>query len=408
MKLMLFAALLCIASLSFCLQVSPYGPQADALTYANFQDTPLSIGGIQEQQYGIFIDNGNAWDFYQSLANGLPVKGIIKLNDTTMLVAMGANSYSDGVYNFNLDTHVWSINYWFMSPNFLSFNPNNSTYYVGERDGLYKSVNGTNWSRVTSIGINRCSSIAFFGTNIVTNNSSFVKYSTDNGQSWQTANTSNLRGFYYTSSGTLYAIMDVESDSDGLWRSDDNGATWNCVYFTSHLNCIGPDYGNQLLLGWSEANGDGAYVALIDQQYQLTNLQHENLDSGVRQQDIFPLVNTPSFFVLNAEGCFFVTSFLPVENDDESFPVKPELSISAYPNPFYSQTTIRFNPNHKQDSLNAEIYNLKGQFIRSLAGSSPFVWDGRDEAGRIVGSGVYLLKVSDGRQTITHKILKIK
>lgn len=409
MKKMLTAMLLLAAISALCLEVTPFGPQADTLFYTDYQETPLAVGGILNQQYGVFLDNGTTWDFYPFWANGLPFTGMKKLNESTLLVAMGGyNSFSDGVYNFDLLTHLWSENEWFMSPNFLKYNPSNSTYYVGERDGLFKSTDGINWSRINAVGMSRCSSLAFFGNNIVTNNGSLVKYSTDNGQSWQTASASNLKGFYYSSSGVLYALMDDGSDSDGLWRSLDNGASWDCMLFTSHLNCIGPDYGNHLVLGWSETSEEGAYVALVNQQYQITNLQHDNLDSGVRQQDIFPLVNTPSFFVINAEGCFFVTDFLPVNNEDETIPVMLPLSVSVYPNPFHAQTSISIDNWIKHEALKAEIYNLKGQLIRSLAEVSPLIWDGRDFSGRNAGSGIYLLKVSQGRETAYHKLLKMK
>jgi len=325
---------------SYCFEVSPFGPTADELVYANFEQAPISFGGSVNGYNGLFISEGDTWYHYPFWSQGLPITSIWNLNDSTIMVAMGAGTWSDGVYNFDLNTHVWTVNEWFMFPNFIKYNPGNNLYYVGERDGLFKSSDAIDWFRITSLGIEECNSLADFGANLITNNGSFVKYSTDNGQTWQTADTSNLRGFRFTSSGVLYAIMDVESDSDGLWRSDDYGATWDNVLYTSNLNCIGPDFGDYLILGWNLPNENGNYVAVMNAQYQLTQLTHDSLDSGVKQMEIFPLINTPSFYVINSEGFFYLTGFLPVSNDDANIPSVSDIRIQAYPNPFNLETSI--------------------------------------------------------------------
>lgn len=84
-----------------------------------------------------------------------------------------------------------------------------------------------------------------------------------------------------------------------------------------------------------------------------------------------------------------------------------------YPNPFNPSTTIRYQiPN--QSNVNLDIYNLQGQKIRTLvakeqkAGYYNVVWDGRNEAGQTVSSGVYLYRVQAGSFVASHKMLMIK
>jgi hypothetical protein len=73
-----------------------------------------------------------------------------------------------------------------------------------------------------------------------------------------------------------------------------------------------------------------------------------------------------------------------------------------YPNPFNPETEICFQlPNEIQVSL--AIYNLLGQKIRTLINKSMVTgihsikWNGRDEFGNTVASGVYLYALQAGK-----------
>jgi agmatine/peptidylarginine deiminase len=68
--------------------------------------------------------------------------------------------------------------------------------------------------------------------------------------------------------------------------------------------------------------------------------------------------------------------------------------LGNYPNPFNPTTTIRFTLAN-QSQVNLSIYNLRGQKVRSLineqrtAGFHQVIWDGTDDNGLNVSSGVY-------------------
>lgn len=84
-----------------------------------------------------------------------------------------------------------------------------------------------------------------------------------------------------------------------------------------------------------------------------------------------------------------------------------------YPNPFNPTTTIRFDL-PASAKVNLEIYNLKGQRVRTLLteslakGSHAIVWNGNDDNGRPVSSGVYLYRLSNGTMTQTRKMMLMK
>jgi len=82
-----------------------------------------------------------------------------------------------------------------------------------------------------------------------------------------------------------------------------------------------------------------------------------------------------------------------------------------YPNPFNPTTTIRFSV-RPGDTATLEVYNVRGQRVCGWSGFGPgehaVAWNGRDDGGRAVGSGVYFCRLSSGGNTQTHKMLLLK
>ncbi len=85
-----------------------------------------------------------------------------------------------------------------------------------------------------------------------------------------------------------------------------------------------------------------------------------------------------------------------------------------YPNPFNSGTVIRFAL-PKADDVELVVYNLAGQRVMNLAqgprnaGSYTLRWDGRDDAGRELASGMYLYRLQAGEQLVeTRKMVLLR
>ena len=104
-----------------------------------------------------------------------------------------------------------------------------------------------------------------------------------------------------------------------------------------------------------------------------------------------------------------------VKNDEINY--KDTLEIKVYPNPFNSQTKILVNvpPGTKTDDLSMSIFNILGQEIRTYNFSEysnqnnfQLIWDGRDNSGQNVSSGIYLFvaKTSKFRQAVKLLLLK--
>jgi hypothetical protein len=83
------------------------------------------------------------------------------------------------------------------------------------------------------------------------------------------------------------------------------------------------------------------------------------------------------------------------------------------PNPFNPSTTIAFELPAGQD-VRLAIYGLDGRRVRSLlqtalpAGRHATRWDGRDDRGRTVASGMYLYRLEAGPWSASGKLELVK
>ena len=84
-----------------------------------------------------------------------------------------------------------------------------------------------------------------------------------------------------------------------------------------------------------------------------------------------------------------------------------------HPNPFNPSTTIRFQA-PTNGEVRVRIYNVRGELVRELldgpveAGPHQVLWNGTDERGASVASGVYVYEVSGFGQRVTKKMALVK
>jgi hypothetical protein len=86
---------------------------------------------------------------------------------------------------------------------------------------------------------------------------------------------------------------------------------------------------------------------------------------------------------------------------------------SIYPNPFNPSATIMYEL-EQPANLNIEIYNNRGQMVRSFAmgqkeqGRYKLLWDGTDNSGSACGTGIYFIKMQAGKETFVKKAALVK
>ena len=145
-----------------------------------------------------------------------------------------------------------------------------------------------------------------------------------------------------------------------------------------------------------------------------------------------PAVPIASAPVQGVEGSYVDNSVAPgktysyellvrtTDGDEFRSPVATVLSAALglvlhqnVPNPFNPLTTIRYDlPANARVRLS--IIDVAGKRVRTLvdeqqtAGSRSTIWNGRDDAGRAVASGVYFYVLDAGKDRLTRKLVLLK
>ena len=109
-------------------------------------------------------------------------------------------------------------------------------------------------------------------------------------------------------------------------------------------------------------------------------------------------VSSPPFYVRRETGV------------DEKLSLIPDISgLWVYPNPFSKQLNIGYqSPNGSRMRL--RIYDIAGRIVRRYGQMSPVVitWDGTDDDGQELPSGIYFVQLRMRDKVITRKVLRLR
>ena len=213
--------------------------------------------------------------------------------------------------------------------------------------------------------------------------------------------------------------------------------------FTAHRSPLGlvfdvsnsagkPYTGDGFVLSWTEGdpNGDNVNGPFMDASQDLLHLSLEKkgnnyqaqvtrvVDGFINPIDAAMIKN--KIYVIEwggSRGLWEIT--LPEANTDtgvkgteRATPNKFRLAQN-YPNPFNGQTHIKLTLEAGNET-SLQIFSVAGQLVRTLAdqyigeGSHTFVWDGRNDNGRLVASGNYHYQVTIGRLVKTRQLTLLK
>ncbi|MCP4570977.1 MAG: T9SS type A sorting domain-containing protein [bacterium] len=113
---------------------------------------------------------------------------------------------------------------------------------------------------------------------------------------------------------------------------------------------------------------------------------------------------------------FYVDNLCVMQWDPSAVPMVADGGVVLepnYPNPFNPSTTVRFNL-ARDGATRLVVFDLAGRRVATLldehrtAGEHEATWTGRNDLGRQVGAGMYLLRLESGGGTATRKITMVK
>jgi len=147
----------------------------------------------------------------------------------------------------------------------------------------------------------------------------------------------------------------------------------------------------------------------------------ENAVCGQRFNEEYKtyILGFPLYYMNQTEAEEFVQAVLEDFGEESSID-DCELGVMNhklfnYPNPFNPSTTISFEIDYdQQEQIELIIYNLKGQKVKQIEisnvelGLNEVVWNGDDELGKPVSSGIYFYKLISGDIQISRKMLLLK
>jgi hypothetical protein len=179
----------------------------------------------------------------------------------------------------------------------------------------------------------------------------------------------------------------------------------------------------QVIIGLiSMVTGDRPDLAVGDGPVALL---HFNLDPGVDKVEITPIeLENPNhsltyYYNDYSSGRPVVTAVHPEVETGQVFYANPSSIPTAYalrqnsPNPFNPRTAIMFDMPNAGD-VKISVFNVLGQNVTDLvdghmeAGTHEVVWNGKDNDGATVASGIYFYRIDTNQFSDTKKMMLLK
>jgi len=186
------------------------------------------------------------------------------------------------------------------------------------------------------------------------------------------------------------------------FHSDDNGA-WASGWAVDDV-VLGDGGALRELLGYNLYRNEDTNP-INDNPIQGTTYFDEDVPVGTYRYDLTAVYTSGESDAIIWEGG-------PVSADDPNVIVRTALGTN-FPNPFNPVTTISFAL-VQTEKVNIDIYNVKGEKVKTLVndemdyGTHAVTWNGKDNSGKNVSTGVYFYKMRAGRYTSTKKMILMK
>ncbi|MCF8309619.1 MAG: T9SS type A sorting domain-containing protein [Bacteroidales bacterium] len=344
-------------------------------------------------------DGGNSWDTVYNHFNSI----VFHPNPDTMYATLGLGSYSDGVYKSGNGGDSWSISGWMFraSSVMVPSYPDGSVIAGSKGEGVYESSDyGNTWTQMNDSLTNK-NVLALEHINpgapdsgqiYLAGTKGGIFYYPDTGEYWHKANPATdlppVPAFSSDSTGdNLWAAIDGGSNSDGMYKSEDYGETWDVSEYWIFITDI---LVNPL-------NPNTVYAADSSGGVKMTTnggMNWETINTGLDDSVVYCLAlsqaDTSKLYAGTLNGVYVMD--FPNEVREIS-----ENNMTVYPNPANDKLEIQLSKKAK-----LEIRNARGQIIENLEmENTSTTLDITKYA-----SGIYLIKAETDEGIMVKKFIK--
>ena len=380
-------------------------------------------------QNGIYrsVDNGNNWE-YIGLEN-------ISVYCLTINSSDDIFAGTGGYYNIyrSIDNGAnWTPQHSSISNVITLFINSDGDVFAG-LGGDYSIIrstdNGSSWELVLSLSdcedvksiVENSEGVLFAGTINFIGEGGGVYRSIDQGDSWEHIGLE----YEYISSLAINSNDEIFAGSrgqhyeygGGVFRSSDNGETWIELRDDVLVTSIAMDSEEKIFIGCSSLDYELGAVWVSEDNGENWQLIESDL-IGIYTSIEFLLISEDDYVYAISYGGSINSIYRSVQStvgiDDFSIQEIANIKLSNYPNPFNPTTTISFSI-PEESKVDLIVYNIKGQKVRNLVnddfkkGTHSVIWNGFDESGKLVSSGVYFYKLYvNGKSKSVRKCLLLK
>ena len=222
-----------------------------------------------------------------------------------------------------------------------------------------------------------------------------------------------------------YSFNSISSESGSFNLEFDTDEQYNVLFYEMDQSDMQIELDNNSIVSdVLVIKGDISILpGSIALQYNLDNLQNDSFKSydkisfarynnGEIEKITTDLDYTSNTLNVNINN--FGSYFL-VYNENNTFTEIPQSTsiVSCYPNPFNPYTTITYILEESSD-VDFSIYNINGQkiygdiFEKMNEGINEFIWEGKNNFGSQLPSGIYIIKIITNNKTLTQKVTLLK
>jgi len=374
---------------------------------------------------GLTSDGGTTWTFKDFGPKNLFSGAAVPKENTRIVVGKRLNTDNtftsfllrsfDGGITWT-DSLAFTTQYGGRSPS-LHF-VNSDTGFINEiygSDFNLKTVDGgRTWYPITvntEIGAKLLNSMHFFDSDTgIAVSLSRTFHTTDGGETWDPIDIG------YTSANFAMAFRNRQSGfivgrRNVVLETTDGGYTWTSKPFTLNQRLMHIKFFDSQIGVAVGLDGGIVYTSDGGNTWEGVRIGTDNILMDIE------FIDSTTILAVGHKGEILRSIFsiaTPIEPTDRNIYTPENFMLKQnYPNPFNPTTTIRYGL-PKAQRVTLVVYNLQGQKVRTLinftqqANEHQAVWDGRNDSGEAVSSGVYVYRLTAGEFSESRKMVLLR